>query len=98
MDGRTTDGRIAALLIEIREVAGVFLKIYIGNFSKRYDFNHPVVNVLDARIHRLVGLGWTQFFHIGFDPLVLSNGHEHVKIRARTLCTKLPALVYLPAQ
>jgi hypothetical protein len=31
------------------------MKIYMGNFSKRYDFNHPVVNVLDARIHGLVG-------------------------------------------
>jgi hypothetical protein len=37
-----------------------------------------------------------QFFHIGLDPLVLSNGHKHVKIRAKTLYTKLPALIYLP--
>jgi hypothetical protein len=38
----------------------------------------------------------TQFFHIGLDPLVLSNSHKHVKIREKTLCTKLRALIYLP--
>jgi hypothetical protein len=39
----------------IREAAGVFLKIYNGSISKRWDFDLPALNILDAGIHESVG-------------------------------------------